>query len=291
MPAWNHSPAAAFNGAIDFNHPFSASVNPNERSPFGNRIRGTHGPGGNGRCVKPPSWARREALGTRGSVNPLFTKAGRKSKVEHASSIRPNDPGQPGAQSGDDQTQQRQGKRFPGGLEIQQHKNPIGQRYEQAPQEPPNAPAVGHRQEPDLPIQAQSDAHSQQRVADRYHSRALLCRDARVMLWHSVARLAAVGKPDATTQHARRPPTSLPLSEPGGVLAAACAYYPDPNPARHACIDSGPTACILLILLILSKTSPPLPACSPEFFPQPSTASKPTPRKSKSIPVGVTPLS
>ena len=59
------------------------------------------------------------------------------------------------------------------------------------------------------------------------------------MLWQSVARFAAVGKPDTTTPARPTPSHLAPLSEPGGVLAAACAHYPDPNPARHACVDSG----------------------------------------------------
>jgi hypothetical protein len=81
----------------------------------------------------------------------------------------PHDSRHIATQAGHEQAEKRKAERFDGRLEVQEKENPINERDEQAPEEPPKAPVVGEHEESDLPAQAADEANGQQYVAQHNH--------------------------------------------------------------------------------------------------------------------------
>ena len=79
-------------------------------------------------------------------------------------SRRPHDPRQVATQAGNEQPEKRKTEWFDGCLELQEKEEPINERDEQAPEEPPETLAVGQHEESDLPVQAADEANNQQYV-------------------------------------------------------------------------------------------------------------------------------
>lgn len=70
----------------------------------------------------------------------------------------------PSADAGDQQAEQGQTEWLGRGLEVQEEENPIHERHEQTPEEPPETAVIGHSQKSDLPVKAGNQAGTQKRV-------------------------------------------------------------------------------------------------------------------------------